>query len=273
MQKEDYFVDIFSFINSKDIRDYLREKDYHFNSLEAAWLIYQSQNHSLEQKYRAWEAVIHGMPDCEMPGRLNCTYRQSLHAFLRQYMDVLKRYQKLLEQKLLSQDFSNLHICVEADLEEEEGDLLLNSFEGLWFDFPIPFKKGDILITGEREKPVHEPFVLLDVAPWRAKENVRLDGDNLDMNITGHFLNKDGTVYTDVMLCNYMDCEYSRENLTGKRRLLVALSNFEKGKLEIGLLLFAYRKILLEEAAKDPAVYGFTKEGLELAGLGDSLEK
>lgn len=33
-------MDIFRFINSKDIREHIRSIRYEFNSLEAAWLIY-----------------------------------------------------------------------------------------------------------------------------------------------------------------------------------------------------------------------------------------
>ena len=32
------FVDIFQFINSRDIRDYLKNVNYGFNPLETAWL-------------------------------------------------------------------------------------------------------------------------------------------------------------------------------------------------------------------------------------------
>lgn len=33
-------MDIYSFVNSKDIRKHLRDIKYEFNSLETAWLIY-----------------------------------------------------------------------------------------------------------------------------------------------------------------------------------------------------------------------------------------
>ena len=34
-------MDFTNFINSKDIRDYHREIGYKYNTLEAAWLVYQ----------------------------------------------------------------------------------------------------------------------------------------------------------------------------------------------------------------------------------------
>ena len=48
---------------------------------------------------------------------------------------------------------------------------------------------------------------------------------------------------------NYMDFEYlPPESLTGKQIILVALSNYLKGRIDISLMLNAYHLILLEEA-------------------------
>ena len=46
------------YINSKDIRTYLKDTGYVFNSLEAAWLIYQCQGISVEQKHAACAGML-----------------------------------------------------------------------------------------------------------------------------------------------------------------------------------------------------------------------
>ena len=46
-----------SFINSKDIATYLKKINYNFNTLETSWLIYQSSNHTLQEKKTAWQSV------------------------------------------------------------------------------------------------------------------------------------------------------------------------------------------------------------------------
>ena len=46
-------MDAFRFINSRDIRKYLKEIGYQFSSLEAAWLVWQNRNISLKDKYAA----------------------------------------------------------------------------------------------------------------------------------------------------------------------------------------------------------------------------
>ena len=43
---------ILQFVNSKDIREYLRTIDYQFNALEAAWLIWQSRNTTVEERHQ-----------------------------------------------------------------------------------------------------------------------------------------------------------------------------------------------------------------------------
>lgn len=46
-------MDIFRFVNSKDVREHLKSIDYEFNSLEAAWLIYQCRDAAIDEKHKA----------------------------------------------------------------------------------------------------------------------------------------------------------------------------------------------------------------------------
>ena len=51
-------MDIFRFVNSKDVREHLKSIDYEFNSLEAAWLIYQCRDAAIDEKHKAWNELI-----------------------------------------------------------------------------------------------------------------------------------------------------------------------------------------------------------------------
>ncbi len=73
-------MDIYSFINSKDIREYLKQIQYQFSSLETAWLIYACRALSFKQKKAEWEQLIISMPDCEVPCVDNWVERNSLHS-------------------------------------------------------------------------------------------------------------------------------------------------------------------------------------------------
>lgn len=81
-------MDIFACINSKDIRKYLKQIGYKFDSLETAWLIYACKALSYEDKKALWKEVIMTMPDCVVPSRMNCAGWESLHGLLEKYIDI-----------------------------------------------------------------------------------------------------------------------------------------------------------------------------------------
>ena len=64
-------MNIFRFINSKDIRRHLRELQYQFTVPEAAFLIFMSRIVPLKEKFDAWQEIINTMPDCSLEERPN----------------------------------------------------------------------------------------------------------------------------------------------------------------------------------------------------------
>lgn len=74
-------MNIYEFINSKDIRLHCEKSGHTFHSIESAYLIYQSQNHTLSEKHTAWWEVIETMPDMVIEKRINCPHYDSLHDF------------------------------------------------------------------------------------------------------------------------------------------------------------------------------------------------
>ena len=333
-------MDICSFINSPDIAEHLQNIGYQFNSIEAAWLIFQSRFKTWEEKKAAWKELIETMPDCELPERLNCRYYPSLHDMIRKFMDLLDRkadefyraddrtvyrysfyckddwtWCEEYETICLSLDEvwqeidedMDLNICNIAirkeilgkkdysitlyfdekkqlmeieprGLSDEEWELLGESFEGLWFSFPVPFKKGDIVVERRENLPEiiggeNGAFVLRGCTGITEDAEKQINfaaknGDNSDMNAWGYFQNEDGTIYGEVMT-NYMDLVYYRGPFEGTKRFLLALSNFMKDEISLEILLCAYKKVILDEFADDIMLKSwFTEEGLELAGFG-----
>ena len=193
-------------------------------------------------------------------------------------------------------------LCAKADqtvlqldadgLSEAEANIL-QAFEWMWFDFPTPFKRGDLVVSpfspfgytlfGE------EPFVLTNLRSWGG-EQLRQNGypdedgryaradrqlqrhrecaDETDMTAHGYFQNEDGSIYHECMH-HYLDLEYYRGELQGKRRILRAFSSFERGEIDGELLSVAYYVLLQEEALRRERarLSCFTEEGLRLAGL------
>ena len=98
-------VDVYRFINSRDIRDYLKSINYQFTSIEAAWLIDQCRELTLQEKHAAWQELIDTMPDCPIAKRRWTAACPSLHAFLREYM----RFQDDLVAELYSRKENEIY--------------------------------------------------------------------------------------------------------------------------------------------------------------------
>ena len=184
-------------------------------------------------------------------------------------------------------------IDIDAQGLDETENNLLQAFEWMWFDFPTPFKKGDIVVS--KYSPwgwnvyADEPFVLMLLCSWGSKEykingipermgcyktadgfreHHRRVADGTDMTAHGYFQNEDGSVYWECMH-HYLDLAYYREEPKGIRRILKAFSSFEQKEIGSDLLAIAYHTILEEEKNKRErkSLSCFTDEGLQLAGL------
>lgn len=182
---------------------------------------------------------------------------------------------------------------LDADGLEDPDMNLLQVFEWMWFDFPTPFKRGDIVVS--KYSPFgynlygDEPFVLTNLCSW-GSEQLRQNGypdydkryqwaerqllrhrecaDETDMTAYGYFQNEDGSIYYECMH-HYLDLEYYREEPQGVRRILKAFSSFEKEEIGSDLLAISYHIIMEEERIKREKKQRscFTDEGLRLAGL------
>ncbi len=343
-------MNIYRFVNSRDIRKHLEDIKYEFNALEASWLVYQCKNATLKEKNEAWAWIIDNMPDMEVHERVNCPYRESLHKTLREYMAM---YENLLEQfknpgdavytcrcyergdeitihcaqdrevffsfddcineiKEFFEDYeeddrvgtfvvatchfkdkdNKIYVRYDFDqrirsidfngnFSEEYFELYSYFFDGFWFDFPTPFKKGDIVFKANSDTDAADNFdlcrgllVLTSLFAWHFKDEEKREhytegrnGDNSDMTFYGYFQSEDGSIYHECEW-TYMDLEVYRGPLTGVRRVLKALSNYVKGEIELELFLHAYGTFLEDKRREDIAHYNwFTNEGLRLAGL------
>ena len=253
-------MDILSFINSKDIRDYLHEIDYKCDSMQAAWLVYHSANKTMEEKHAAYRWIIDNMPDCPMPKRRFAVARESLHAFLREHMDFCEKHKTQIDQDPYLEN-----------LTDDEQDLYRDAFESRWFCFPTPFKKGDLVHRFWENPHKHRfcggVFVLNGIT--NTEEDIKrcIDhGDETDMNAYGWYQDPDGTVYNEGMF-NYMVLVKFKGELYGQERLLIAISNFVQGKLEFELLLQSQRTLMMRDYGESWMPNWYTDEGMELAGL------
>lgn len=143
--------DFVEFINSEDVKQYVRETGYQLSSQEAAFVVWQSKDTPLEERFAAWEEIIETMPDSSFAGYRHFNFKTkqrepapvySLHNFLRQY---IQRQRELLE----------------AFTKEGDGTYTLEKREGPWMGGEINDwfasesrygRYGDVMEDMEMEK-------------------------------------------------------------------------------------------------------------------------
>ena len=361
-------MDIYQFIDSKDIRNYLLEIKYEFTVPEVAFLIYMSRRAALNKKFAAWQTIIDTMPDCSMGERLNMEEIPSFHRFLTEYIALLKNLLKLFyksekgvytyafyekegnwsgsvgefgwvkegnlfsdfqtaishlkknypeesfeklrftkqyfsgaedesEKKLIlemNHDLEILSIDEQSVLNDSQADLFM-TFEGMWFSFPTPFRRGDILINRVISK---KPFVLNDIHTWGSKEmleNGYLEenrlvknadkiverlakrGDTSDMNYSGCYVNEDARngfyIFYEVFW-NYLYLERYTQLLEGEQRALTAVASYlspnRENRISEDLLCNTVHYYFMEEYCRRSREFierEYTSEGMKLAGL------
>lgn len=146
-------------------------------------------------------------------------------------------------------------------------------FPGLWFDFPTPFKKGDILWDPTNFSPrTGGPFVLEAVNLDRLEDNEkyiewrRKNGDISDMDYQGIYVLSEMNLFKD-QNWNYMDIEYYPHKPEGAYKLLTPAAALLKGEIDECLFARAYKTIMLEVETDRMFPNEYTKESLELAGI------
>lgn len=84
-------MDIYRFIDSRDMREHLQKLNYAFTTPEAAFLVYWCKAATLEERIAAWREIIDTMPNCAMAERMDLETIPDFHQFLRDYIDLQER--------------------------------------------------------------------------------------------------------------------------------------------------------------------------------------
>lgn len=64
-------MDVYRFVDSRDIRAHLLKIGYQLTTQEAAFLVWHCETATLEEKILAWEEIARSMPNCSLEGRAN----------------------------------------------------------------------------------------------------------------------------------------------------------------------------------------------------------
>ena len=313
-------TDICRFINSRDVANHLRGIGYEFTMPEAAFIVHQSHEATLDERISAWRETAETMPDCKMGGRRNMRPIPSFKKFLHDFIDLQERELErffdpdgcIYSHSIRSggyEDDDNLFTSAEACLEyakgywkdddiegyrlnkrpvdkpnscrsswlhlnsdfgvvsvdaisDDEGDADLSlQFDGMWFAFPTPFRRGDIVVERSRFEPA--PFVLNYLSSWkredfiangfsdhdrivehcsRMRKRLERDGDSTDMGAYGYGVgegrySRDSgvwgeVIYRDHMASSHLDLEYFDGELEDSQRWAAVVSAQLKGEIQ-----------------------------------------
>ena len=154
-------------------------------------------------------------------------------------------------------------------VNEHDWEIQMDVFQGLWFDFPTPFQKGDILWNPHLPENMNT-FVCTSINHHELEngktiKELQKSGDASDMNAHGFFVDGYG-VYTEVMP-SYMDCEYYPRKLEGVQRLLIPLSAYKKGEASEELMIHALHYMRAEIEKDNTGLRFYTAEALKKVGI------
>lgn len=192
---------------------------------------------------------------------------------------------------------SNLEILnVSPRCKNKDEQVLAWAFDGMCFDFPTPFWRGDILVDCTAYgSPRYVPFVLSRIATWNSEEMLssgfgesdcpdtrgweyfdkvveeRLKaGDFTDGGVIGTAVcESDESLERDLHIGGLTlptDLEYYRGPLKGAERQLKVLSYYEKGELDEAGLVNLCCAIRMEDIGRR-CTWEYTDEFLESIGL------
>ena len=137
-------MEIYSFINSKDIAEHCRTIGHEFTPLEMAFIVYLSDK-TLSERHRAWQWIIDTLPDMEVPERRNMNHFDSLHQFLCDYMALENRILDIFQT-----DESNAVYTCECLYSSFNGgadawDTLSPTYSAVWENIKNNTKDADIV--------------------------------------------------------------------------------------------------------------------------------
>ena len=85
-------MDIFKYVNSKDVREYLKSIDYKFSASDAAWIVNRCVDLSLDEKISVWNEIMNTMPDCRLVSPYDDEVVESFYSLLKAHIDLENAY-------------------------------------------------------------------------------------------------------------------------------------------------------------------------------------
>lgn len=327
-------MNIYEFVNSRDIREHWQNIGFVPNSVESAWIVWQSKNHTIAEKHAAWQWIIDNMPDCEVRGKWIDTPQDSLHEFLKRFMEIERgmieelfkaderavyTYRAIwkgddewdkkrdtlfatfddayadatddeeippvfleFEKRHIGAFGKNIRVCMTPEKEpvfldeefyfenSEDSALYYHVFYYMYFALPLPFEKGDIIYRANPKfmGPYEQlsDFFNSNFVFESIHTNFDSEGNCSSYMTAQGYHTGGGNIYHGSTGILYIDFEKYTGNSEGDIRLLIPVSKYLKGEIELDVLLRA-NSYIREELSFDDYSRGLLKHEKKLVGL------
>jgi len=142
-------MDIYSYLNSKDVADHCRSIGHQFNTMEAAFIINSCHRLSVREKHAAFRELMETMPDMQLPEKLSYMLDDlglfhSLEAKMKaedKFLDMVQNGSKGMVYSYSVYDSSTKR--------KWEGDKLFSSYQNAYEDAVSDIEDELILIRAE----------------------------------------------------------------------------------------------------------------------------
>ena len=162
-------MNVLNYINSRDIREYLKNIGYCFDSAEIAWLIWRCNNIGIKDKVVGWRELMDSRSDCVVTDD-----KASLFSILN---DMIQTTDEILNM-LCSEDYEGEYSC---DYGE---NVYISEALGAEFD-----SFGDCMNYIMKNKHLTREFVitksLADMPQTKIKANISCNGEIMNVEFAG----------------------------------------------------------------------------------------
>lgn len=133
-------------------------------------------------------------------------------------------------------------------IDSKKQDVLSSGLAAMSMDFPVPFKKGDIVYSPLADNALDQrPFVFLSMVGATSNEN---DISTAKESVSGYQVSHGGKILK-CNVKNYLNLEYYKGSLEREKASLNTLSGYVKGKIDLD----TYTNEMLEGFVKTLQIY------------------
>ena len=261
-------MDFYKYINSKDVAEHLKKTNFHLNSLQCLWIVFQNKDITLNEKTEALEYILE-MPDYEF-ANFEHPYGIGVHRIIDDYFDYIKTIKYELKSKdencfydsYIHYEEHTSHLAIyfkdyESCLQHIKENMSNTERNVLGYEIhKIPFNTYEDTIKAEYKRKelisIHkcgdwDPLInnLVDESELIKLTSPFKPGDILydlieqrpvvlesfsgeDMGAICYYVSDDGKALEKDYVLFFTNLKYYTEELTGKDIALYAVSDFIK---------------------------------------------